>query len=271
MGESTTMRVMKQFLLIAPSIAALLLCTSNLRAQTDSAKVATATSPVQLTLYLRQQDGSPVADAEISVKSDKIERVVRSDAIGRVQLDGFLPGYIEIRVRRIGFKQAQMLARVANGKNEFTINIDGSSVILDDIRVIGDRKVAGRLEDFEMRRKRGDASATITLEEIDKRNPVRLSQMLRGVPGLRITDALGSAVAISTRGKQLAKGALVDCPMRLMIDGVIMPPLTDIDQVDPKAAYGIEVFNGPAMIPLQMQGMRREQWCGLIAIWTRSG
>ncbi|MEO7998405.1 MAG: hypothetical protein ABI852_13225, partial [Gemmatimonadaceae bacterium] len=66
-------------------------------------------------------------------------------------------------------------------------------------------------------------------------------------------------------------GGLVDCPMRVMIDGVMMPELTDIDQVDPKAAYGIEVFNGPAAIPLQMQGMRKEQWCGLIAIWTRSG
>lgn len=244
------------------------------QAQSDSSKAnaAATAAPVLLRLRLLQQNESPLADAEVSIKSDKLERVARSDENGFVRVDGLLPGYIEIRVRRVGFKQAQALARVDKGNNDLSMHVDGASVVLDEVRIVGDRRVEGRLEDFEMRRKRGETSASITAEEIDKRNPMRLSQMLRTVPGLRVDNRDGNAVAISTRGKQLKIGAgLVDCPMRVMVDGVVMPQGTDIDQVTPKAAYGVEVFNGPASIPLKLQGMRAEQWCGLIAIWTRSG
>lgn len=230
------------------------------------------TSPLTLVLRIREESEAPIAGAELTVKAGKTEKTVRTDAEGVGRFDGFAPGDIMIRVRRVGYKQTEIPARIAAGENDLVIHVDPSSVVLDEMHVVAARPVVGRLEDFEMRRKRGETSTSITPEEIDKRNPVRLSQMLRGVPGIRITDALGSAVAISTRGKQFQlKGGLVDCPLRLMIDGVLMPELSDIDQVDPKSAYGIEVFNGPASIPLKLQSMRKEQWCGLIAIWTRSG
>lgn len=65
--------------------------------------------------------------------------------------------------------------------------------------------------------------------------------------------------------------ALVDYVMRVMVDGIVMPANTSIDGIFPKDAYGIEVFNGLARIPLNIGGIRDDNWCGLIAIWTRSG
>ena len=59
--------------------------------------------------------------------------------------------------------------------------------------------------------------------------------------------------------------------MRVMVDGIVMPANTSIDGIFPKDAYGIEVFNGLARIPLNIGGIRDDNWCGLIAIWTRSG
>ena len=165
-------------------------------------------------LHLVLKDESPVMGAEVSVKGDKIERTARSDSGGIISVEGLTPGSIEIRVRRIGFKQTQFLARVATSDNAFTITVDGTSVTLDEMRIVGNRSVVGRLEDFDMRTKRGDASAVVTAEQIDSRNPVRLF---------------------------------------------------------PKDAYGTEIFNGPSRIPLNMGGMRQDNWCGLIAIWTRSG
>jgi hypothetical protein len=37
----------------------------------------------------------------------------------------------------------------------------------------------------------------------------------------------------------------------------------------PEEIHGIEVFAGPASIPLQYSGIGKDKWCGLIAIWTR--
>lgn len=246
------------------------------RAQVDSSRTApSSATTAALRLKLRQQDESPVAGAEVSVKSGKVERVSRSDASGLVVADGLAAGSVEIRVRRIGFSQAQMLARVALGENEFTINIDGSSVALDEMRVVGNKPVVGRLEDFEMRLKRGDANTVFTWSQIEKRNPIALSQMLRGIPGIQIEDSLGLKIVVSSRGQKMARNGLNNfldkCVLRIAVDGVIMPEITNLDAIVPRDVYGLEVFNGPSRLPPQLGSGRSDNWCGLIAIWTKSG
>jgi len=57
--------------------------------------------------------------------------------------------------------------------------------------------------------------------------------------------------------------------MRLTLDGVVMPALSDIDAIIPKDVYGIEIFSGPARLPPELAGLRTDNWCGVIAIWTR--
>ena len=260
-------------MLIASGALQLSFQAAPVRAQNEPAKQTQDAALASVRLRLRQPDNAPVIGAEVSIKGDKFERVARSDSSGFVSIEGLLPGSIEIRVRRIGFKQAQLLARIAGGDNQFTIDIAGTSVTLADIRVVGNRRVAGRLEDFEMRLKRGDASAVVTEAQLEKRNPVKLSTMLRGMPGLRLADSLGNIVAISTRGKKLGGGGkgLVDCVFRMSLDGIVLPPLSNIDQIVPRDVYGVEVFKGPSRIPVNMGGMRQDSWCGLIAIWTKSG
>lgn len=90
--------------------------------------------------------------------------------------------------------------------------------------------------------------------------------------GLRVADSLGAMVAVSTRGMKWERGAntFVPCVMRVMLDGVVMSASTDIDQIIPFDVYAVEVFFGPSRIPPQYNGGRADQWCGLIAIWTRS-
>ncbi|MEO7358830.1 MAG: carboxypeptidase-like regulatory domain-containing protein, partial [Gemmatimonadaceae bacterium] len=270
---SMTGRAMKLKLVVLLAGGMLCAPAANTSAQGALANQVQETGLASVRLRLRQQDNSPVIGAEVSIKGDKIERVARSDSSGMVSVEGLVAGSIEIRVRRIGLKQAQLLARIASGDNEFTIDVDGTSVMLADIRVVGSRRVVGRLEDFEMRLRRGDASAVVTEAQLDKRNPVKLSTMLRGMPGLRLADSLGNIVAISTRGKKLGGGGkgLVDCVFRMSIDGIVLPALSNIDQLVPRDVYGVEVFNGPSRIPVNMGGMRQDSWCGLIAIWTKSG
>lgn len=228
-----------------------------------------ASQAAMLRVRLRQQDTVPVIGAEVSVKSGKAEQVVRSDSTGMARVEGLDRGSVEIRVRRIGFKQAMILARVEPGENEVTIELDGTMATLAEKRIIGNRTASGRHEDFEMRLKRNDANAVVTEAQIEKRNPVKLSTMLRGMAGLRLADSLGQTVAISQRGSKLSNGKPVPCVMRIMVDGIVMSPQTSIDGIFPKDVYGVEVFYGPARIPLNVGSMRTDTWCGMIAIWTK--
>lgn len=180
-----------------------------------------------------------------------------------------------ITVMRVGFAPARVDARVGAGENALTINLSGSVAALDAVRIVSNRVLSARLDDFEMRRLRGEASGTVTREEIAKRNPIKLSQLLRGFGGIRIADSLGSIVALSSRGNKPSRNqfgsgfGLVDCAMRTAVDGVLLPSLTNLDGIVPNDVYGVEIYNGPARLPPQFGGLRTDNWCGLIMIWTR--
>ncbi len=243
-------------ILLAPTIAA---------AQGD------ATSTTALRLRITQQGDLAIGDAEVRVKDARAERSARSDSGGNVRFEGLSLGLVDVQVRRVGFAAAKTRVRVGAGENAFTIVLEGSIARLGAMRIVSNRPVSDRADDFEQRLLRNEANAVVTTAQIDKRNPIALSQMLRGIAGIRIADSMGSTVAVSTRGKYLNKNKLVDCVLRITVDGVVLPALSNIDAVIPKEVYGVEVFFGPARIPPQFGGLRTDAWCGLIAIWTRSG
>ncbi|MEI6739444.1 MAG: TonB-dependent receptor plug domain-containing protein [Gemmatimonadaceae bacterium] len=148
---------------------------------------------------------------------------------------------------------------------------------LAGVQVQAEMPHVARLEAFERRRKAGTPSAVVMQAEIERVAPIVLSRMLRGVAGIQIGDSLGYTVAISRRGAKpspIRSGVgfgLAQCVMRVMLDGVVMPALYNIDQVVPRDVYAVEVYNGPARLPPELSGLRTDTWCGLVAIWTREG
>ena len=222
-----------------------------------------------LRVYLENESGAPVAGAEVTIRWGRNERVVRADSAGLARFDDLRTGDIEIFVRRLGMNAVTLQTKVQQGENAVTVFVDDSPTVLDERKVTDSRPVKGRHEDFAMRLKRREASAVVTQDQIDKRNPVKLSTMLRGIPGLRIADSLGQTVAISTRGMKPVLGKPVDCVMRVMVDGISMPAAISLDALVPNEVFGIEVFNGAARIPPSMSATRTDTWCGVIAIWTR--
>lgn len=223
-----------------------------------------------------QSASTAVPAAAITLESGRAKLSARTDSTGDVRIEALGVGIYRITVMRVGFAPARVDARVGAGENALTINLDGSAAALDAVRIVSNRPLSARLDDFEMRRLRGEASGTVTREEIAKRNPMKLSQLLRGFGGIRIADSLGSIVALSSRGNKPSRNqfgngfGLVDCAMRTAVDGVLLPSLTNLDGIIvPNDVYGIEIFNGPARLPPQFGGLRTDNWCGLIMIWTR--
>ena len=251
--------------------------TSNLFVAHAIAAVAEApaadSTKAMLRLRVRGEDGTGVPDAEVTVHVQAITRTLRSDNAGVAYFVDLPPGVVEIGVRRVGSVAKTVRTPIEPGRNELSVQLAGSAVTLEAVRVIGGRDISARHAAVDARIRRGDANAVVTRRDIEQRGPISLSQMLRSVPGLRIADSLGAKVAISTRGLKLDNGpeglVPVPCVMRVMVDGILSNAMADLDQMLPVDVYAVEIFHGAARMPQEYSGMRNINLCGLIAIWTR--
>src|SRR6185436_5303430 len=133
---------------------------------------------------------------------------------------------------------------------------------VDTIRVVADagpdswRNEAG----FEARR-RGSRGYFITREEIARRQPRTLADLMRNVPGIQTIcrgGASNSCRMTMNRGSR-------PCAPDFFLDGfeatASTGPNFPINQI-----RGIEIYGDPSMIPLELQ--RPNLRCGIIAIWT---
>ncbi|MCE2902162.1 MAG: hypothetical protein ACK6DP_02915 [Gemmatimonas sp.] len=228
-----------------------------------------------LHLYLETENGRAVERAELRLTRGDLEHVARFDSAGTLRLADLPTGEWTASVRRVGIRELRISLRIEPGYNQYVLIAEEVEAMLPTVLVEEMRVKVARHTEFESRRVRGAPNATITRGEIERRGAIALSQLLRGRAGLRVGDSLGYKVAISTRGAKPTRNtinpgfALVQCVMRVSIDGVILPPLTDLDDIMLNEVFGIEIYFGPARVPPVLAGSRTDNWCGLIAVWTR--
>ena len=101
---------------------------------------------------------------------------------------------------------------------------------------------------------------------------VRLTDLFRRFPSLNVIDSAGTTLVTSGRTKKvslLAKPDLAPCVFQVIVDGVQVEWGFNMDQLNRDDIHGIEVYPGPATIPVEFASMRRDAMCGIIAIWTK--
>lgn len=237
---------------------------------TVAAQPATVVAQNALRIYVVNEVDRPVPLAEVRMSSGQRTAMGRTDSTGMFRAEGLETGPWHASVRRIGYSEAQVDLHVAQGDNAFTVTVDPVTGVLSEVKVVDKKLTSLRLADFEARRLRGEPNAVITREQIKKREPIGLSQMLRSLPGVQVLDDYGVKVAVASRSSVPGRGQTVTaCPMRIAVDGMIRPPMTSLDEIVPSEVYGIEVYYGPARLPMQLATFRTDKWCGLVAIWTR--
>lgn len=187
------------------------------------------------------------------------EIVAVTDHRGSFQIDSVPRGNNLIEARRIGYVPltADLEVQENTGVLELVLTLDPLPFRLDDVEVVveGDKTIyaLGRLRDF-YRRRRSTPGEFITREDIEKRNPMEVSDMLWTVPGLRITQA-GFERRITVRG----------CTPVIYLDGM---PLRGVELdavVFPEHVQAIEVHRG-AFMPVEFMTFGA---CAAIVIWTR--
>lgn len=187
-----------------------------------------------------------------------------SDDAGQFTATRVNAGSLWLRVRRIGYRPESLLVTVVAGESiEPTIVMKQIAQSIAAVRVVGRRDLSGPMAGFYKRLQAG-GGRFFTQADVVKRQPARMTDLLRSVPGIRI-ESRGFDNKVRIRGNR--------CSPLIWLDGIgLFAGEFDLDSVDPYTFEGIEVYSGPASVPVEFQGNQRvSSSCGTIILWSRRG
>ena len=204
--------------------------------------------------------GVPIPDADVIVAGTPL---LRTDSSGHFVAEHLAEGHVAVIVRKLGFEMRRLNVEVSPAQHDtLEIVLEGSEVSITNPDAPDDR-----LADFN-RRRSGAAGWFITRAEIERRHPTNLSDLLRTLPGVRVT--LGSDGKARLRMGRAITGPAnrVDCPVEYVVDSV-RPALFNLDDMNPMDVEGLEVYSGAAAIPSELAAHNGNSSCGVIVIWSR--
>jgi hypothetical protein len=215
----------------------------------------------------------PVDAAEISIVLSSVH--VSANAAGRFQIVNVPDGNYLLVVRRVGFRPTSTGVEVHAGD---TLRL---AFLLEPVArdlatvLVTDNNPSGRMRDFLERRAMG-VGEFFTQQQIDARNAGMVLDIIRQAKGVRIATESGKSVAMNAR-------EWLRCPMQVFVDGIPLAGVGfradapfDLQQLpSPKEIAGIEIYSGPATIPLSLNlpngPASGKRTCGMVLLWTRDG
>lgn len=229
-------------------------------AWTASVQSALAQDETELAnvLGLVMQAGSraPLADATVEIPGLELSMV--SDETGRFWFRNIPAGEHIFVIQYLGFTDSTRVFLLANELNQIEVGIDLRIVPVPDLVVqVESIEAPSKLTEFNRRRAHGEGYF-ITREDIQRRDPVRTTDMLRTVPGIRVAAAGIGRPAIRMRGRA--------CNIAYFVDG-IRAPYFNMDNIQPSSVAGIEIYKGTSSVPPEFRGALTP--CAAIVIWTR--
>jgi hypothetical protein len=183
---------------------------------------------------------------------------------GTFLFTGVQPGAATVLVRRIGFQADSVAVTLrAEGNTPLTLRLVTVPQALAPVVVRSGPAVRpGPLADFYQRRSKGQGRF-ITRADIERRNPLYTSDLLRTVPGLSLSRGRGLN-EVRLRG--------APCAPEVFVDGTPLGPAPlDFDAITPNTIEGIEIYSGAASVPVQFSRVFGRTACGTVLVWTREG
>lgn len=235
--------------------------------------------PAVLRIRAVTADGTPVPFTNVAAQG----RAVRvANAEGVVEYDLAPSDSIRVTARRIGYKP--IAAWVSRDSLGFRVVMEPLPTQLAAVTITDrlDTPLARRgfYDRMERVRRGAFAARFFTPEELDQRNPSRLSQLLQGESMVRFSR--------DQRGRMILLGRGVDCAMTILLDGQRMSGtledainnphmyrdrsiLTAVDDLAPGASIAaVEIYGSAAAAPVELQQVAGAAGCGIVAIWTGS-
>ena len=239
----------------ARSSAAAAICISLLAPTTALGQEPAGRANV-LGRVLHSESHAALPDAVIEMPG--LELSASSDETGRFFFRDIPAGEHVLIVRYLGYADTTLVALTPNELNQIEIAINLRIVPVPDLLVqVAALNAPSKLTDFNRRRVKG-SGYFITRQDILERDPLRTSDMLRRVPGLRLGQSGIGSPLIRIRGRA--------CRISYFVDGVRAPGF-NIDNLVPQAVAGIEIYKGTSTVPAEFRGTLTP--CSVIVLWTR--
>jgi hypothetical protein len=244
MGTSIVIR----WLCVAPMLLPL-----AIRGGASSAFVATVANALT---------NEPIPDAEVWVTD--VSRVARTNWIGEGVIGDIPRGQHHVRVRRLGFVQADIDVSFDRDTVGVFFSLSPRPVSLDTVKTAARMSLSPMLGEFEMRRRMGIGRfLTDSVLQADSTQPIA-TIIERRIPGLRAVDDGRRVVRVSAPpGGQSCRG------FDTYIDGLrvsLAPDETDLRFFQGRDVAGIEYYTD---VNAPVQFRHQTMACGVLLIWTR--
>ena len=187
-------------------------------------------------------------------------------------------GAYRLLIARIGYPIT--ISRPFHFSSKFTAHVSlklpSNPITLDTVTVVAreiERRLPFLVDAGFYRRRQAGFGHFLTRDEIDKRDPLVLSDLLQGMSGVRVTctGARRCAVTMRAASTMFFRGK---CNPSVVLDGVLLQPggtsgggLGLNDLVNPFNIEALEVYPGPEGVPVQYSGYLSP--CGAILVWSR--
>ena len=254
-------------------IAALLLNPATVPAQANG-------RPEPLTLQGRVLDaGSRAAINRASIVVSRGSGTVAAgytDSIGSFSLPMVGIGPVIVYVRRLGYRPMTLFGVESQPGVPLQLSMVPIPQAIEGVAVTAKGAASPRVVGFDDRLAKHVGGTFITREQLDTWHPMRTTDVMRRVSGVKLFDSSGVLLVVSSRGYKVAGSnkpldLMAPCVLRVGIDGQVKEWGFSVNEIDPTQIYGIEVYSGPATVPPEFNALRTDSFCGLVMIWTQFG
>lgn len=231
-----------------------------------------------VTGFVRDSAGRPIVGAEVFV--GRTDKPVTTNDAGRYRLVGAPTGSKWVAVRRIGYSPVRRSVRIEQKETqEIDFVMVALPVTLPELKVVEQSGMKNRrLQDFWQRSRNAYGGHFITSEDIARRNPITLAQVVRQWMPLaaltnieRRTGDYGHIWAYQRReGFGGPRGFGGRCAPAVSLNNGMADDYWTVEDVPLGMVEAVEVYRPRwSEIPVEHSFSGRAMTCGLVIVWSK--
>ena len=201
----------------------------------------------------------------VEVRIDGTDAAVRTGDAGGFRLPVVPIGRVTVMMRRLGYAPVSTVVMLRAGRiDSLVVNLTMVATSLLGV-LVEDEAMAKSLRllpGFWERRSRGFGHF-VTRDEIEARQAHSFIDIVRAIPSVTIALINGRNAVRLKRSTGVR-----DCPPQYWVDGMRIEQASP-DEFTPQDVEAVEIYGGPATIPVQFAPRPFSYTCGAIVIWTR--
>jgi hypothetical protein len=226
--------------------------------------VPTRRGRARLTGLVYDRSGRPLNGAQLHIWGS--DASTSTDDAGRFSLNALPAGTQTLEARQIGYAPKRVPVDLSSDRTtSVVVSLDKIADVLSEVKVYGEPSaLSKKLEGFRQRMRAG-WGRFFTRADIQKRGPIRFTDMLVGLPGVTVqpVGAFGYQLVPSIRSTH--------CGVTIVLDGHRLPRFLSGDYDDLNSyvwldqVVGIEVYSNGLGAPAEYGGWST---CPVVLIWT---